>query len=453
MSENDMQRFPTVRVPMLIKIQQDIKKKEERKTLFPLRGEVQKPLPASYQHPSYEKSSSVNFDGSDSDSFDDDYEDPDASCDEADYESPSAENEDEDVDYEPPPTDVPIVINAHPSSTSNPVYVDKKVSGSTFSDPPNFPLRSVPPTFSTRGNTFPGVQSSSGQESHRIQKAPRSLAPSVDRTKKPTMGLPSQTNTEKPNSVSGKKESPKATTLPTVLRPPSKPDHLRKPPLPGQPSLGKPSFSRSHTDMDEEHVSQRTFPHSSNTFPTTSPKPSLRHVISGSTSLPITDITGGAQMSGGLSSSAYKQGYSSAEGIGNDRSSAQNTFNNVSQQLNEDLYSQQWYFGHMSRKDADIALRSMNQDGTFLVRDCSQHSVSQPYVLMVLYKDKVYNVRIRFHQDTEVYLLGSGGQETFNSVSEIIDFFRSSPLLLIDGKDRGSKQHCKLTSVASRNFH
>lgn len=455
MTENDMQKFPKVRVPMLIRIQQEISKKEEKKGLFPIRTEMQKPYPGSHmpyhQSTGYDANISDNLDGSDTDSFDDDdYEDPDASDDGADYESPN------DVDYEPPPSNnEPFQINPPKATSGNPVYADRTIAGNSFKNPPDPPLRPESSKHHGRGNNFPGVQSSLSQDEPRIHKPPRSsLAPSIDRTKKPTVVLPHQPNTGT-SSVLGKMETAKASTLPAVIRPPSllKPDPLKKPPLPGQPSTVKSNFSRLvHSELGEEDGLQKLYPHSysSNTFPSTSPKPSMRSINSGSNTLPATDFqfAGGSQMAGGLSNPPFKPVYKSPS-EGNTRSPAQNP----NSQRHDDLSSEQWYLASVSRKDAEIALRSINQDGTFLVRNCSQTSVSQPYVLMVLYKNKVYNVRIRYNQDSQVYLLGSGGHETFNSVPEIIDFFRSTPLLLIDGKDRGSRQHCKLTFIASRNFH
>ncbi|MBZ3891591.1 Lymphocyte cytosolic protein 2 [Sciurus carolinensis] len=91
-----------------------------------------------------------------------------------------------------------------------------------------------------------------------------------------------------------------------------------------------------------------------------------------------------------------------------------------------------------------------HSDGTFLVRDSSKKTITNPYVLMVLYKDKVYNIQIRYQEESQVYFLGTGlhGKEDFLSVSDIIDYFRKMPLLLIDGKNRGSRYQCALTHAA-----
>ncbi|XP_040200629.1 lymphocyte cytosolic protein 2 isoform X2 [Rana temporaria] len=462
MTENDMQKFPKISVPMLIRIQQDINKKEEKKGLFPMRTETHKPHlggHAPFHHSvGYDTNMSENWNGSGSDSFDDDdYEDPDASDDGADYESPNADDDEgnSDVDYEPPPSNELIQINQPRAPCGDQFYVGRSISGNPSKNPPDPPLRPESSTHHTRGNTFPGVQSSLSQEDHINPKQARCpFAPSIDRTKKPKMVLPPNTGTS--GIVTGKSEPVKANTLPAIIRPPSlvKPDPLKKPPLPGQPSTVRSNFSRqlAQSELSEEDGLQKLYPHSSNTFPSTSPKPSMRNIHSGSNTLPGTDslFTGGSQTPGGLLNPPCKPAYKPPP-EGNTRSPAQSPFNHSQQ--NDDLSLEQWYLGTMSRKDAERALRSINQDGTFLVRNCSQSSVSQPYVLMVLYKNKVYNVRIRYNQESNVYLLGSGAHETFSSVPEIIDFFRSTKLLLIDGKDRGSRQHCKLSCIASRNFH
>ncbi|ETE63412.1 Lymphocyte cytosolic protein 2, partial [Ophiophagus hannah] len=109
--------------------------------------------------------------------------------------------------------------------------------------------------------------------------------------------------------------------------------------------------------------------------------------------------------------------------------------------------NQKWYVADITRSDAEVALRNINQDGSFLVRDSSKKSVEQPYVLMVLYHNKVYNIQIRYQPETHVYFLGTTlkGSEDFTSVTDIVDYFKRMPLLLIDGKDRCSKKQCMLT--------
>ncbi|XP_044136819.1 lymphocyte cytosolic protein 2 isoform X1 [Bufo gargarizans] len=466
MSENDMQKFPKTTVPMLIRIQQEIIKREEKKGFFPLRSETQKGYPTGKLHVPYQPSShdtcqSENWDGTDSDSFDDDdYEDPDEPEKNADYESPAPEDEDsENSDgYEPPPTNNDILpISAPKNSSSNQDYIDRPVPSDSVRYPPNPPTRTGVSTFTSHGNTFPGFQSSS-QDGPKLPKSTKSLAPSVDRTTKPSI----QANAGKVSSTSGKNLSSqaKAVTLPATIRPHGKPDPLRKPALPSQSSATKSSFPSHIPDSEdillpEENVPRRLYtPHQSNTFPSRSPKPSIRNM--GSNTLHTTDISqtaGPLQMPGGLSYSPYKPDNQFSDILPNGRQPVPNPIINNSTSGNEGIYSEQWYLGNISRKDAENALRSINKDGTFLVRNCSQSTTSQPYVLMVLYKNKVYNVRIRFHQKNQVYLLGSGGHETFDSVSEIIDYFRKTPLLLIDGKDRGSRQHCKLTYIPDRSFN
>lgn len=64
------------------------------------------------------------------------------------------------------------------------------------------------------------------------------------------------------------------------------------------------------------------------------------------------------------------------------------------------------------------------QDGTFLVRDSSRKTTTHPYVLMVLYKDKVYNIQIRYQEQDQTYLLGTGlkGKE----VLRVVFFYTAS---------------------------
>ncbi|XP_059372680.1 lymphocyte cytosolic protein 2-like [Carassius carassius] len=102
-----------------------------------------------------------------------------------------------------------------------------------------------------------------------------------------------------------------------------------------------------------------------------------------------------------------------------------------------------WYVGQMSRGEAEVSLRQMNRDGTFLVRDSSKGCTEQPYTLMVLHQQKVYNIQIRFLGNSDGYSLGTGlnGIENFSSVMDMITHHMNTPLILIDGTERGAGLH------------
>ncbi|XP_067103392.1 lymphocyte cytosolic protein 2 isoform X2 [Osmerus mordax] len=106
-----------------------------------------------------------------------------------------------------------------------------------------------------------------------------------------------------------------------------------------------------------------------------------------------------------------------------------------------------WYGGQMSRQHAEMLLRRINQDGAFLVRDSSRGLSQQPYTLMVLFLDKVYNIQIR--QEGGQYSLGTGlnGFQSLPTVGEIIGQHAQTPLILINAMERESsaqRQSCLL---------
>ncbi|XP_049646183.1 cytokine-dependent hematopoietic cell linker, partial [Suncus etruscus] len=117
--------------------------------------------------------------------------------------------------------------------------------------------------------------------------------------------------------------------------------------------------------------------------------------------------------------------------------------------LSEDTLHGEWYIGEHSRQAVEEALMKENKDGTFLVRDCSKKSRAEPYVLAVFYGNKVYNVKIRFLERSLQFALGTGlrGDEKFNSVEAIIEHYKHSPIILIDGKDKTGfhREQCYLT--------
>ncbi|OXB66889.1 hypothetical protein ASZ78_013550, partial [Callipepla squamata] len=112
------------------------------------------------------------------------------------------------------------------------------------------------------------------------------------------------------------------------------------------------------------------------------------------------------------------------------------------QPTEKDLHKYDWYVGEYDRHEAEAALLKENTDESFLIRDCSKKSNTEPYVLVVYYGRKVYNVKVRFLEDSQQYALGTGlrGDNKFNSVEDIIDFYKYVPITLIDGKDKTGTQ-------------
>ncbi|XP_012519720.1 PREDICTED: cytokine-dependent hematopoietic cell linker [Propithecus coquereli] len=115
----------------------------------------------------------------------------------------------------------------------------------------------------------------------------------------------------------------------------------------------------------------------------------------------------------------------------------------------KDAQNREWYIGEHSRQAVEAALMKENKDGTFLVRDCSTKSKAEPYVLVVFYGNKVYNVKIRFLERNQQFALGTGlrGDEKFDSVEDIIEHYKYFPIILIDGKDKtgNHREQCYLT--------
>ncbi|KAM6266774.1 cytokine-dependent hematopoietic cell linker isoform 2-T2 [Spheniscus humboldti] len=121
----------------------------------------------------------------------------------------------------------------------------------------------------------------------------------------------------------------------------------------------------------------------------------------------------------------------------------------LTQPTEKDLNKYEWYIGEYDRHEAEKALLEENTDETFLVRDCSKKSNAEPYVLVVYYGRRVYNIKVRFLEESQQYALGTGlrGDDKFNSVKEIIDFYKYVPITLIDGKDKSGiqREQCYLT--------
>ncbi|CAL8345566.1 unnamed protein product [Lota lota] len=95
----------------------------------------------------------------------------------------------------------------------------------------------------------------------------------------------------------------------------------------------------------------------------------------------------------------------------------------------------EWFTGDCKRKHAEDLLLKINKDGAFLIRPSSSQDPQQPYTLAVLYREKVYNIPIRFVVEMQGYALGKVGkdfEDTFQSLQDIIVHHKNNQLVLID---------------------
>ncbi|XP_054467370.1 B-cell linker protein [Anoplopoma fimbria] len=106
---------------------------------------------------------------------------------------------------------------------------------------------------------------------------------------------------------------------------------------------------------------------------------------------------------------------------------------------NED---KEWFAEDCNRKTAEDHLLRVNKDGAFLIRHSSAQSGRQPYTLAVLYQQKVYNIPIRFLEETRGYALGKEGkknEEIFGALDEMISHYNNNQLLLIDSMSQAKR--------------
>lgn len=298
-------------------------------------------------------------------------------------------------------------------------------------------------------------------------------APSIDRSTKPPLDrLAPPFEREAP--VSGRKPGyPEKPLTPQLRSLGEQLAMMPKPPVPPSDRYerGNPNPLRKQTPVkqgwpqqkrpeeEEDTAPQRAVPqlslppYSSNTFPSKSIKPPPKP---GSNSMPGAESARSLSASGSLPP-RFPLGNNSrspSRGTADIRPPlpipSRQTAQHTNMEEDEDSLNDEWYVAYISRPEAEAALRKINKDGTFLVRDSSRKTATHPYVLMVLYRDKVYNIQIRYQEQNQIYLLGTGlkGKEDFSSVADIIDYFQRTPLLLIDGKDRGSRNQCMLTYAA-----
>nr|XP_057942539.1 lymphocyte cytosolic protein 2a isoform X2 [Doryrhamphus excisus] len=401
--------------------------------------------------------SAPNVEGWDDDEFDDeeyadDYENPN-SGDEGNVKSDSDDSPNDNSDwadnYEPPPSERSEDFN-HKLCPAPPLgdgdYVDnrdKRVS--TRGPPPAVSLRppaaSVPP-LSPR---MPGESLASRDHSPHCARQPSGKLlpepPQIFRGNKP--GRNSSPirgpNTEERPTVHSRRPQVDVPDAPSRSKP------ARPPPSSSSVSIGKssPSFrpppSRFDGIREQPHGDARKH----NTFPllqkNVGPRPAP-HSRQGD-SLPP-----GATSVGSLPLSVHT-------GYVDDRSNfaGSDRFRSPPQKpASKQGLDPRWYVGKVTRSEAEGYFKQVNKDGAYLVRDSSHKQSNQPYTLMVLHQNKVYNIQIR-HQDQQ-FQLGTGlkVQESFPTVCDIIKHYSQCPLLLIDAKKRshGQQNQCLLSDPA-----
>ncbi|NWZ39649.1 LCP2 protein, partial [Brachypodius atriceps] len=477
MSENDIQKFPKLRVPIVSKLSQEINKNEGRLSFLPKcerpQGNCAEGFCVLFQHPLFMLICQDD---------DDDYESPDEDQekeDEADYESPTEEPEEAEHDsdgYEPPPSNndeahhnVIFPAKSLPSSTD---YIDRPSTTRSSHQPPHHPP--VPPqrpgpapgpaSFGGRSATlpaFPPPPSNNDLSRDRNMKPLKPPAPSIDRSTKPSLDrLVPPYERESPGSgqylltlISMGSLGEQLAMMPKPPVPPSDRYERGNPPPLRKQSPGNFLLFLSTAALQRPVPQLSLPPYSSNAFPAKSVKPPPKP---GSNSIPA------AESARNLSSTAslppcFHPGFNSrfpSRGPADMRPPlpipSRQTVHHTNMEEDEGSLKDEWYMAFVSRPEAEAALRKINKDGTFLVRDSSRKTVTHPYVLMVLYRDKVYNIQIRYQEQEHLYLLGTSlkGKEEFSSVADIIDHFQRTPLLLIDGKDRGSRNQCMLKYAA-----
>ncbi|NXL72950.1 LCP2 protein, partial [Leptocoma aspasia] len=475
MSENDIQKFPKLRVPIISKLSQEINKNEGRLSFFPKwpQGNCSEGFSALFQQPLFMLICQDD---------DDDYESPDEDQekeDEADYESPTEEPEGADHDsdgYEPPPSNndeahhsVIFPAKSLPSSTD---YIDRPTTTRSPHQPPHQPP--VPPqrpgpapgpaSFGGRSATlpaFPPPPSNNDLSRDRNVKPLKPPAPSIDRSTKPSLDrLAPPYERERPGSgqylltlISLGSLGEQLAMMPKPPVPPSDRYERGNPPPLRKQSPGNFLLFLSTAALQRPVPQLSLPPYSSNAFPPKSIKPPPKP---GPNTIPAAESARNLTSTGSLPP-RFHPGFNSrspSRGPADMRPPlpipSRQTVHQTNTEEDEGSLKDAWYVAFVSRPEAEAALRKINKDGTFLVRDSSRKTVTHPYVLMVLYRDKVYNIQIRYQEQQHLYLLGTSlkGKEEFSSVADIIDHFQRTPLLLIDGKDRGSRNQCMLKYAA-----
>ncbi|XP_056005142.1 B-cell linker protein-like isoform X29 [Ostrea edulis] len=97
------------------------------------------------------------------------------------------------------------------------------------------------------------------------------------------------------------------------------------------------------------------------------------------------------------------------------------------------LLGEPWYFKSLKdRKTGDKLLRKVGKDGTFLIRESTKQGNFQPYTMMVLYQNSIYNLKIRVRSDGKMALGEEKPDEmSFMDVQKLVKYHRETEVILV----------------------
>ncbi|KAL3864664.1 hypothetical protein ACJMK2_006327 [Sinanodonta woodiana] len=109
------------------------------------------------------------------------------------------------------------------------------------------------------------------------------------------------------------------------------------------------------------------------------------------------------------------------------------------------LIGHKW-FKDVGRQEANTMVKAKNMDGAYMVRKSSGKETDQPYSLVVLYKNHLYNLKIRHKKDGR-YALGEEKSDelTFKDVPDLIQHHTKQAVMLVNNKE--NKQYETILTV------
>ncbi|XP_044741677.1 tyrosine-protein phosphatase corkscrew [Chrysoperla carnea] len=113
-----------------------------------------------------------------------------------------------------------------------------------------------------------------------------------------------------------------------------------------------------------------------------------------------------------------------------------------------DPTTERWFHGHLTGKEAERTLLERSKNGSFLVRE-SQSKIGD-FVLCVRNDDRVLQVIIRCRNDNRYDI---GGGEEFDSLSELIEHYKSNPMVETSGTVVHLKQPFNATRINVSGIH